>query len=68
VGGGAAIVGWVFVAGVIGLQTLLALTGICVGCRLYFLRWYVPSVYARLITGRKVSATGIPNTTLQTPR
>jgi hypothetical protein len=26
---------------------LLALTGICVGCRLYFLRWWVPSLFAR---------------------
>lgn len=68
VGGGVAVIGWVFVAAVIGLQTLLALTGICVGCRLYFLRWYVPSLYARLITGRNISSTGIPNTTLQTPR
>ena len=65
---GAPIVGWLLVAAVIGLQTLLAATGICVGCRLYFLRWYVPSVYARLITGRKPNPTGIPNTTLQTPR
>ena len=46
---------------------MLAVTGICVGCRLYFLRWYVPSVYARLIS-RSASTTGIPNTTLQTPR
>jgi hypothetical protein len=68
IGGAAAVVGWAFVAAVIGLQTLLAATGICVGCRLYFLRWYVPSLYARLITGRNTSATGIPSTTLQTPR
>jgi hypothetical protein len=65
---GAPIVGWLLVAAVIGLQTLLAATGICVGCRLYFLRWYVPSLYARLITGRTTNPTGIPNTTLQTPR
>jgi hypothetical protein len=24
-------------------------TGYCLGCRLYFLRWWVPSAYARLI-------------------
>ena len=40
--------GWLLVAAVAGLQTLLATTGICVGCRLYFLRWFVPSVFARL--------------------
>ena len=34
--------GWLLAA-VAGLQTLLAVTGICVGCRLYFLRWFVPS-------------------------
>ena len=67
VGGSAAIVGWVFVAAVIGLQTLLAVTGICVGCRLYFLRWYVPSLFARLI-GRGAAPMGIPATTLRAPR
>jgi hypothetical protein len=65
---GAPVVAWALVAAVIGLQTLLAVTGICVGCRLYFLRWYVPSLYARLITGRSANPTGIPSTTLQTPR
>jgi hypothetical protein len=34
---------------VAALQTLLAVTGICVGCRLYFLRWWVPSAYARVL-------------------
>lgn len=66
---GAALVGWVLVGAVIALQTLLAATGICVGCRLYFLRWYVPSLFARLISGgRNVNPTGIPNTTLRAPR
>lgn len=41
-------VGWLLVGAVAGLQTLLAITGICVGCRLYFLRWWVPSVFARV--------------------
>ena len=40
--------GWLLVGAVAGLQTLLAVTGICVGCRLYFLRWFVPSLFARL--------------------
>ena len=42
------LVGWVFVAAVAGLQTLLATTGYCLGCKLYFLRWWVPSQFARL--------------------
>jgi hypothetical protein len=40
--------GWLLVAAVGGLQALLAMTGICVGCRLYFLRWWAPSACARL--------------------
>lgn len=39
---------WLLVAAVAALQTLLAATGYCLGCRLYFLRWLVPSVLARL--------------------
>jgi len=40
---------WLPVVGVAALQTLLATTGYCLGCRLYFLRWWVPSQFARLI-------------------
>jgi len=40
--------GWVPVLGVVALQTLLAVTGYCVGCRLYFLRWWVPSLFDRI--------------------
>ncbi len=47
--------GWLFVVAVAGLQTLLALTGYCLGCRLYFLRWWVPARFARLI-GRQDSS------------
>lgn len=64
---GQPLIGWALVGAVIGLQALLAATGICVGCRLYFLRWYVPSLYARLIS-RTPSTTGIPATTLRSPR
>jgi hypothetical protein len=46
---GFAPLGWLFVGAVAALQTLLAATGICVGCRLYFLRWWVPAAFARLI-------------------
>lgn len=41
--------GWVLVGAVGGLQAFLAVTGICVGCRLYFLRWWVPDLFARLV-------------------
>ena len=41
--------GWLFVGAVAGLQTLLAATGYCLGCKMYFLRWWVPSQFARLI-------------------
>jgi hypothetical protein len=47
---GAATLGWVFALAVAGLQTLLAVTGYCLGCRLYFLRWWVPSVVTSLWT------------------
>ena len=49
------LLGWALVGAVIALQTLLAVTGFCLGCRLYFLRWWVPSVFARLI-GRSAIA------------
>lgn len=45
---GVAPVGWVLVAAVGALQLLLATTGICVGCRVYFLRWWVPTLFARI--------------------
>lgn len=45
--------GWLPVAAVVGLQTLLAVSGFCLGCRLFFLRWYVPDLFARM-AGRGV--------------
>ena len=44
---------WLPVAAVVGLQTLLAISGFCLGCRLFFLRWYAPDLFARLV-GRGV--------------
>lgn len=41
--------GWLPVGAVIGLQLLLAVTGYCLGCRLYFVRWYAPELFARAI-------------------
>ena len=46
---GAAPIGWLLAGAVAALQVLLAATGICVGCRLYFLRWWVPSLFARVL-------------------
>ncbi len=47
---GAGTAGWVFALAVAALQTLLATTGYCLGCRLYFLRWWVPDLVTRLWT------------------
>ena len=47
---GATTLGWVFALAVAALQTLLAVTGYCLGCRLYFLRWWVPDVVTRVWT------------------
>jgi hypothetical protein len=44
---GLPVAGWLLVGAVTALQTLLATTGYCLGCRLYFLRWWVPSLLAR---------------------
>lgn len=46
---GVPVAGWLLAGAVAALQALLAATGICVGCRLYFLRWWVPSAFARLV-------------------
>jgi hypothetical protein len=35
---------WAFAGAVAALQVLLAVTGFCLGCRLYFLRWLVPAL------------------------
>lgn len=49
---GAPIFGWAFALAVAALQSLLAVTGYCLGCRLYFLRWWVPDVLTRIWTRR----------------
>jgi Domain of unknown function (DUF4395) len=46
---GATTAGWVFVLAVAALQTVLAATGYCLGCRLYFLRWFLPSLFDRIV-------------------
>ena len=53
---GATTLGWVFTLAVASLQTLLATTGYCLGCRLYFLRWWVPDFVTRIWTRGASSA------------
>jgi hypothetical protein len=48
--------GWILALAVAGLQTLLAVTGYCLGCRLYFLRWWVPDFVTRIWTRGSSSA------------
>jgi hypothetical protein len=51
--------GWLFALAVAALQTLLAVTGYCVGCRMYFLRWWLPSVATSFWTrGRGTKSEG----------
>lgn len=47
---GLPVVGWSLALTVAGLQGLLGVTGYCLGCRLYFLRWWVPDVVTRIWT------------------
>ena len=47
---GATTIGWGLALAVAGLQSVLALTGYCLGCRLYFLRWWVPDLVTRIWT------------------
>ena len=47
---GATTVGWGLALAVAGLQGVLATTGYCLGCRLYFLRWWVPDLVTRIWT------------------
>jgi Domain of unknown function (DUF4395) len=39
---------WIVAAAVGSLQLLLAVTGYCLGCRLYFLKWWVPAQFQKL--------------------
>ena len=45
---GLAPLAWLVAAAVGTLQAVLAVTGYCLGCRLYFLRWWVPAQFQRL--------------------
>jgi O-antigen/teichoic acid export membrane protein len=45
---GFATLGWVVAAAVGALQAVLALSGYCLGCRMYFLKWWVPAQFQKL--------------------
>jgi Domain of unknown function (DUF4395) len=60
---GAATAGWVLGLAVAALQSLLAVTGYCLGCRLYFLRWWVPELVTRVWT-RGAGQPALPKTTI----
>jgi hypothetical protein len=57
---GAAPLGWLFALAVAGLQSVLAVTGYCLGCRLYFLRWWVPDLVTRIWTGGAARLSPVP--------
>jgi hypothetical protein len=57
---GAAPAGWLLTFAVAGLQTLLAVTGYCLGCRLYFLRWWVPDLVTRVWTRGTARLSPVP--------
>jgi Domain of unknown function (DUF4395) len=50
---GAPVIGWGAALAVAGLQGLLGITGYCLGCRLYFLRWWVPGIVTAIWTRRR---------------
>ena len=64
-GVGATTLGWVLALAVAGLQSLLGITGYCLGCRLYFLRWWVPAALTRIWTrGRPTQAAGVAGSSI----
>jgi hypothetical protein len=62
---GASTAGWVLAFAVAGLQTVLATTGYCLGCRLYFLRWWVPDLVTRIWTRGRSGINATPFATEQ---
>ena len=51
-------IGWLPVLAVVVLQTLLAVTGYCLGCRLYGLQWWVPDQFDRYVLRRQPGSGG----------
>ena len=54
---------WLPIVAVAGLQTLLAVTGYCLGCRLYGLHWFLPAVFDRVV----LRLPSVPGTRLRNP-
>ncbi len=55
---------WAPIVAVAGLQTLLAVTGFCLGCRLYGLHWFLPAAFDRIVLRLPAD----PGVRLQNPR
>jgi len=49
---GLAPIGWLPIVAVVGLQTTLAVTGYCLGCKLYGLSWWLPAQFDRFVLRR----------------
>ncbi|TAJ99622.1 MAG: DUF4395 domain-containing protein [Chloroflexota bacterium] len=47
--GAPALVFWAPIAAVAGLQALLAVSGYCLGCKLYGLHWFLPELFDRVV-------------------
>ena len=62
---GATTVGWIFALAVAGLQSLLGLTGYCLGCKMYFLRWWVPDLVTRIWTRGRVKHIGFSSESIR---
>lgn len=54
---------WLPIVAVAGLQTLLAVTGYCLGCKLYGLHWFLPELFDRVVLRIPAQA----STRLETP-
>ncbi|HUQ44680.1 MAG TPA: DUF4395 domain-containing protein [Candidatus Limnocylindria bacterium] len=50
---------WLVAAAVTGLQAVLAATGYCLGCRLYFVRWYAPTLFDRIAGKQPAASTSL---------
>jgi hypothetical protein len=61
---GATTIGWGLALAVAGLQSVLGLTGYCLGCRLYFLRWWVPAAVTRIWTRGRTAQTGLAGSSI----
>lgn len=55
---------WLPIVAVAALQTLLAVTGYCLGCKLHGLHWFLPALFDRIVLRIPTE----PRTRLETPR